>query len=257
MFLKFPVPKRVAGRLIWTQRRLLSSEQPEPHIIHWIRENLRAGDTFFDVGAHYGWMSIAAASCVGRSGRVVAFEASPVLIQILAYHKRLNGLKRLEIVPRAVTNVSDVEIPFVLVNGGLSSRNSLTTEADDTPYLTPDAKLKVYTPSISLDRFCEESGLVPSVIKIDVEGAELLVLQGAERVLSKISPVIILGVHPSWLPKRQSPAHVRSFLRQHGYEIRDEHVIPFDRSYIADYLCIPSPDFKLGRTSSTRSRAAI
>jgi FkbM family methyltransferase len=247
MLLKLPVPKRIAGRGIWTQRRFLNSEPPEAHIVDWVRRSLNAGDTFFDIGAHYGWISIAAASCVGRSGRVVAFEASPTLIDVLAYHKRLNRLHQMEIVPRAVTSVSDISVPFFLVNGGLSFRNSLTTGGDDVPYLAPNEKSRVAVRSISLDNFCLESGLVPNVIKIDVEGAELLVLQGAERILSDFSPVLIVGVHPYWLPKPQRPADILDLLRQHGYEIRDEHIVDFDGSYLADYLCATSAGITSGR----------
>src|SRR5690349_8207993 len=45
---------------------------------------------FFDVGAHYGWMSLIGAQCVGAAGRVIAFEPAPPLVDILRYHKRVN-----------------------------------------------------------------------------------------------------------------------------------------------------------------------
>ena len=77
------LPRRIAGRLVWVQGRLLKTEPPEKHIVRWISEQLSRGQTFFDFGAHYGWMTLVAAHLVGRAGRVVVFEASPPLLEIL------------------------------------------------------------------------------------------------------------------------------------------------------------------------------
>ena len=249
--MKFPVPKRIAGRRIWTQRRFFRSEQPETHIVDWIRQCCQPGDTFFDIGAHYGWISITAADCVGPLGRVIAFEPAPALLDVLAFHKRMNRLRQVDIVPKAVSGVSSAHIWLFLVNGGLSFRNSITTSDDDAPFLLPHQKIRVQVPSISLDDFCIESGLIPDVIKIDVEGAELLVLQGAERTLQEHSPTLIVGVHPFWLPKQQRPADIFDLLDDHGYEICREHVIAFNESYLADYLCKPR---SVVRTSNSSSR---
>lgn len=250
MLLRFPVPKRIAGRRIWTQRRFIHSEQPEPHIVDWIRQCCQSGDTFFDIGAHYGWISIAAADCVGPSGRVIAFEPAPALLDVLTFHKRINRLRQVDVVPKAVSAVSGADIPLFLVNGGLSFRNSLTTGDDDVPYLLPQQKTGIQVPSISLDNFCLESGVIPDVIKIDVEGAELLVLYGAERTLAEHSPALIIGVHPFWLPKQQRAEEIFDFLRGHGYEICREHVIDFNGSYLADYFCRPSSAVSAEKSSS-------
>src|SRR4051794_35261401 len=72
------LPKQIAGHLVWTHSSLLTASPPEAHVIRWIQRSLSPGGTLFDVGAHYGWMSIAAADCVRACGRVVAFEPSPV-----------------------------------------------------------------------------------------------------------------------------------------------------------------------------------
>jgi FkbM family methyltransferase len=198
---------------------------------------LSRGGTFFDVGAHYGWISMAAAHRVGESGRVVAFEASPVLLDVLYNHTRVNRLRQVEIVAKAVSDADADAVPFFLMNGGLSFRNSLTIEADDTPYVTPVEKTRHNVESISLDRFVINSGFIPDVIKIDVEGAELLVLQGAERLLARFNPYLIVGVHSYWLPRSQSVGQIFEFLNRYGYEIRDEHMVRFEGGYVADYLC--------------------
>jgi FkbM family methyltransferase len=233
----FCLPRRIAGHLVWTHPRLLTAEAPEPHILKWISELLSSGATFFDVGAHYGWIAMAAAYRVGDSGRVVAFEASPVLLDVLNQHKRVNRLRQIEIVAKAVSNADADAVPFFLVNRGLSFRNSLTIGADDTPHIAVAEKTRHEVGSVTLDRFVLDSGIVPGVIKIDVEGAELLVLQGAERLLARYRPYLILGVHSYWLPRSQTVGQIFEFLSRYGYQIEDEHAVQFEGGYVADYLC--------------------
>jgi FkbM family methyltransferase len=232
----FCLPKQIAGHLVWTRPWLLSASPPEAHVIGWIQRSLSPGGTLFDVGAHYGWMSIAAANCVGACGRVVAFEPSPVLLDILEYHKRVNRLRQLQIVPAAVSNIDDRAIPFYLINEGLSFRNSLTIGPDDTPYIDPENKLRINVSCTTLDSFVELSGIVPDLVKIDVEGAELLVLEGARHVLERHHPVLILGVHPYWLPRAHSVEQLFVMLEDLGYKIAAQHILHFDNSYLADYL---------------------
>jgi FkbM family methyltransferase len=170
---------------------------------------------------------------------VIAFEASPPLCGILQYHKRANRLGQLEIVAKAVSNVTADRVPFFLVNDGVSFRNSLTIGDDSTPYVRSNEKTKCYVLATTLDKFVADSGLEPELIKIDVEGAELHVLQGAEEILECFRPQLIVGVHPYWLPKSETIGHIFQLLERHRYEVKDEHVVPFDSSYLADYWCIP------------------
>ena len=91
---RLPLPKILMGNLVWIDSRLLGAEVTETHVLRWIRESLRPGDTFFDVGAHRGWMSLVAAKRVGPRGRAVAFEPSPPLVDVLRYHQRVNRMRQ-------------------------------------------------------------------------------------------------------------------------------------------------------------------
>lgn len=126
---------------------------------------------------------------------------------------------------------------FFLLNGGLSFRNSLTIGPAATPFVTAAEKRECQVSSITLDRFVADSGIVPDVIKIDVEGAELLVLRGARQVLAQHRPSLLLGVHPYWLPRSDSTRDIFDLLESLGYEIKDENVVRFEGGYVADYLC--------------------
>jgi FkbM family methyltransferase len=85
---------------------------------------------------------------------------------------------------------------------------------------------------ITLDSFCEENKLAPDFIKIDVEGYELEVIQGAKFILEEFSPVILLELHLSYLDQRNIyPNEILKFFSQSGYQISDiqNNPIPFSR----------------------------
>jgi len=195
---------RIAGQFTWVHPRVFTSiaTLTQSNVIGWMDQYLRPGDTFFDVGANCGWLSMRAARRVGGAGRVVAFEPSPILVDILRYHCKVNRLPQITIVGKAVSN-SDGEAALFLLNQGFSFRNSLTIERDDAPYVRPDEKGRIIVPTVTLDHYCRESELRPALVKIDVEGAELLVLEGCREVLRRARPIVIVGVHPYWLPAGQ------------------------------------------------------
>jgi len=231
------VPKKIGSHLVWTRPWLLTAPAPESHVIQWISRTLSRGGTFFDVGAHYGWMSITAAHQVGAHGRVLAFEPSPALLDVLTYHRRVNRLPQVQVVHTAVSDRDAGVAPFFLINSGLSSRNSLTIGPEDTPYVSPDEKLRIEVPCTTLDSFVLASGIVPDLVKIDVEGAELLVLEGAKRTLEAHHPALIIGVHPYWLPPAHSVEQLFAMLSNLDYKVQDQRILRFDNTYLADYLC--------------------
>jgi FkbM family methyltransferase len=209
----------------------------EPHVIRWIEEQLRPGEIYFDVGAHYGFTALAACRRAGATGRVIAFEPSPPLQHLLAFHRTANRARNLEILGEAVCDIDSAGLPFFLVNRGMSFRNSLTTGAHDTPYLTPADKSEVRVPATRLDTFCANRNIIPALVKIDVEGAEFAVLRGAENLLSTHHPKLIVAVHPPWMPRRQGVPEVLALLRGYGYSVREEIAYAFDNAKFADYLC--------------------
>jgi FkbM family methyltransferase len=202
-----PVPKRVGGTLFWAHPRLLTSDTSvtQPLVVHWISQRLQPGEVFFDVGAHYGWMSLRGADRVGPAGHVVAFEPSPVLVGILNYHKRVNRVAQMTIDARAVSDHDSKSATFFLLNEGLSSRNSLTIGNDNAPFVSQPEKTVLMVSTVTLDSYCRETDLIPSLVKVDVEGAELMVLEGAQQLMANYHPDLIVAVHPYWLPPGQNP----------------------------------------------------
>jgi hypothetical protein len=74
------------------------------------------------------------------------------------------------------------------------------------------------------------------VIKIDVEGAEGMVLRGATAVLREHRPVLVVSTHPYWFPASESAERLFDLLAGYGYQTRDAHVIRLDDYEVGDYL---------------------
>ena len=233
-----PALRRIRGEFFWVHPRLLTEDvhDYEPHIYRWILHHLLPGGVLFDVGAHYGWISMKAARHVGRGGRVVAFEASPALVEVLEYHRTRNRLRQMTLVPGAVSETDSAAATFYLLNGGLSSRNSLTIGRTGLPFLDTAQRCITEVQTLRLDAFCETEGLAPDVIKIDVEGAEGMALRGAKAILERVRPVLVISMHPHWLPEAESTKSILDFTTSYGYRVIDSHVVQMESYESGDYL---------------------
>lgn len=148
-------------------------------------------DNIWDIGANVGVFTFAAAHVAGPKGQVVAVEADPFLASLLqksATHAANTDLC-VNIICAAASDTTGIA-RFMIANRGRSS-NSLEqtghrSQAGGTRYVQ-------YVPTLTLDSLLDHVP-APNVIKIDVEGAETIVLKGAERVLSEIRPLIYIEV---------------------------------------------------------------
>lgn len=236
-------PQNFHGRLVWIHPRArfsITSKtffQREHHVQTWLSEQLKQGRVFFDIGAHHGWVSMWTLPLVGEEGKVYAFEPSPANLSVLEWHRKRNKFSQWVIVPKAVSNVN-AEEEFFLVDTGDSPMNSLTSGVPGMPLMHGRDIRKISIQSITLDTFCSEVNLRPSLVKIDVEGAELLVLRGATRLLSESNPTLILAVHPYWLPKGQSTRQIFEILTGYGYTIYDSNGCVVEYLQSGEYLCL-------------------
>lgn len=159
--------------------------------------HLKPDDVVFDVGASVGLMTVLAASVV-RDGKVVAFEPDPETRARLEGNVRLNGLRNVAVVDWAA---SDSESTTELYTNGASGyAPSLRHQSREG---APSGQVEVRTGRI--DRAVGEGELPsPSVLKIDVEGAEGLCLRGARRTLlgefGCPPRLLFLELHPAFLP---------------------------------------------------------
>lgn len=236
---KFPVPRLLNGRFTLTASNLIGTTPTEPHVLRWIDELLRPRDTFFDVGAHYGWMSLVACHRVGASGKVIAFEPSPPLVKLLQYNKKVNGFRQMEVVSKAVADSDNRLVPFYLLDGGNSFLNSLIDHPVDPSASRTGQKSVTHVETITLDEFCKTTDLQPNAVKIDIEGGELLALQGCTGLLKGRRTAFIVAVHPTWLPEGQKVVELFDLFRALRYRIAASQFVHYDGADFGDYLFVP------------------
>ena len=175
---------------------------------------------------------------VGKDGKVYSFEPSPANLSILEWHRTRNNFSQWTIVPKAVSDADANDEEFFLIDTGDSPMNSLTTGVPGTPLMSGRDIRKISIQTVTLDTFCSEVSLRPDLMKIDVEGAELLVLRGAGKLLGESYPTIILAVHPYWLPTGQSSQQIFELLTRYGYTLYDSAGNPVEYLQSGEYLCL-------------------
>ncbi len=149
---------------------------------------LRPGMVFFDIGAHHGLYTLVAAKRLGADSTVVAFEPSQNEFRRLRLHLRLNGARSVLAQPIALGAKSCNQKFFQVISGD-DTRGGLRPPASSdrvSETSVETARLDDYVARLALDRV--------DLVKLDVEGGELEVLEGASMVLAKFRPVFICEV---------------------------------------------------------------
>ena len=167
-----------------TQYRWQTYNEKEPETLDWIDQRLGEGDVLFDIGANIGVYTLYAA--LRHPGvRVVAFEPEYSNLHLLRDNLVANGLQdRVEVYALALsdrTGVSQLHLQ------DLAPGSALHTESRDRLDRTFAGRAVVWREGIAvmtLDAFCDETGLSPQALKIDVDGSEPGVLAGARRTLA-------------------------------------------------------------------------
>lgn len=239
-----PMPVKLHGKsvVIHPRARFSIATQTffkrEQHVRKWLAKYLRPGHVFFDLGAHHGWVSMWALTMVGNQGLVVSFEPSLPNQTILEWHRTQNEFSNWTIVPKAVSDADTDGVEFLLVDAGDSPMNSLTSGEPGKQLMKGRSIKKTLIQTITLDAFYAETHLTPDVVKIDVEGAELLVLRGAKKLLSESSPTVVLAVHPYWLPTGHTTQQIFELLRAHGYTMYDSEGSRVNYLKSGEFLCV-------------------
>lgn len=158
----------------------------EPAEVAFVQENLKLGDIFFDVGANAGIFTVIAAKKIGPNGHVYAFEPGESELKLLKHNIAANNLTNVTVVESAVSNKSGTAQFAVCYDGAMNS----LAKTDH-----PGQKIKAWQTieTISLDEFVEKMNINKvNLIKIDVEGAEQLVIEGGAATFASQEQLMIL-----------------------------------------------------------------
>jgi FkbM family methyltransferase len=157
----------------------------EPAVTDAVRKVVSAGDVCIDVGANFGWYTTLLARLAGPGGAVHAFEPVPDVYAWLQRNVALSGDgPHVHLVRAALGDGSQREVTLYLFEEMSLGHTSLRP-GQRTPSRV------VTAPLMTLDEYIAQAGAGPvSFIKADVEGAELAMVSGADRVLAQPVPPI-------------------------------------------------------------------
>ncbi len=165
------------------QTRILMTGLWEPTISALVSNALRPGDVFIDIGANIGYYTLLASSMVGRSGRVYAFEASPSIFARLQENVTLNHCANTVIQNVAISNVRGTCAIWQAPKGNLGH----STIIDAVAHLEGH-KHEAFVPCDCVDSLVPLRDLLSArFVKIDVEGAERLAVEGIQSHLTNFS----------------------------------------------------------------------
>ena len=174
-----------------TQYRWQSYNEKEPETLDWMDRRLRDGDVLFDVGANVGVYALYAARRHPRL-RVVAFEPECGNLHLLRDNLMDNQLHhRVEVYGIALSDRSGVSRLHLQ---DLLPGSALHTESVEPIERTLAGRPVIWREGIAtvtLDAFCEQTGLRPDALKLDVDGSEPRILEGARKTLGSLRSVIL------------------------------------------------------------------
>lgn len=186
-------------------------DEPDLELLH---QRLRPGDVFVDGGAHVGLFTLVAADIVGPEGKVFAFEPHPETFRRLQRNVELNGLRNVELHPEALGKEKGTA-PFTLLHGDHAPWSHLGDATETTEASVVEVRVVSLPEAIPV-------ALWPRVrlIKLDLEGGEVAVLEGARPLLEAVRPDVLLEVVPDHL-KRYGAAveDVTALLSSLGYSV--------------------------------------
>lgn len=186
----------------------------DPEQVAELNEFIRActpSMVLFDLGAHFGVFSLAAAHRGGPGARIVAVEPSEAACRILRIQAQLNAAG-VQVVRAAAGDRpgSTAMLPVgVIANGYFVAADAEHSERET-----------VRVPTVSIDSLADELGIDPTHVKIDVEGAEEAVLRGGEKTLGGVlAPLLFVELHNDLVRKRGGDPQVTlEVLARYGYD---------------------------------------
>jgi FkbM family methyltransferase len=195
---------RVAALLLWKYGMLERSE------MSLVREMVKPGMTVVDVGANVGLYTLEFARQVGKDGKVYAFEPSPGEYATLHKNVLANGYHNVTLVRKACSDK----------NGSATFYLNEGNRGDNRLYDSKDGRKSVTVETVRLDGYL--AGRKIDIIKMDIQGAELLALKGMRKTIEANKSIVLLcEFEPSLLRACGStPEELLSLLRSLGFPFR-------------------------------------
>ena len=195
-------------------QRSMAKGKYEPEQTAWVKKTLGRGGRFVDIGANFGYYTSLASSIVGPTGRVFAFEPSPVAQESLREMVELNRITNIELIHAAVGDrAGSIELLLPL-DGPVHSPSIFASEGNFTAFTVPMIALDDYAPL--------NDGVAIDLMKIDVEGFEPNVIAGLQS-LAKRGQIrnLLCEFNSGWLRRNlnTTPAQLLESILALGFKI--------------------------------------
>ena len=152
----------------------------------FLQSTLKEGDTFLDIGSNIGLFSLLASKKVGSTGKVIAFEPTPLTYSRFQENIILNNFSNIDARQIALSNTKG-EMKFYISNNGYDAWNSLAPSHDDK------LQESIIVPVSTLDsELQDEDKTKISLVKIDVEGWEKFTLLGGKSFFENYAPIVMV-----------------------------------------------------------------
>ncbi|NJL06598.1 MAG: FkbM family methyltransferase [Chloroflexaceae bacterium] len=198
----------------------------------------RPGDCIIEIGDHLGVETLSFADIVGRSGQVIAFEPVPELREVIIRNRDRNQQQHISVLPYAVAEAART----VQFQKPSSPHNTGTGKISRDPHEQSET---FAVPCVTLDQL-SRSLPAPRFMHIDAEGAEPLILQGAQHLIARHRPTIFLEVFPRLLKEFDTtPAALRTTLQQMGYHVfmlrllLGRQSVPINTHLLINWIAVP------------------
>lgn len=234
----------------WVDRYLFIEGEYEAANLQILKSVCKPGSVVIDLGANVGWFTLAAANIAGPTGAVFSFEPAPEIFTRLSRNVALNQNQTrasITLINKAVGETNG-NIPFYESTGGNSGLSSMRN-------INTSCREPITVPVIALD---EMLGSLPPVtlIKLDIEGAEMKALHGMRELIARDKPMLMIELTDKFLREMGSSAEeLCRLITVQGYaihrnngrgELEEVHAAPAEQ---CDVIC-QYRDFSARRAGS-------
>ncbi len=185
----------------------------EPVVTRHFAKLARSSDGIMDIGANLGWFT-----CIGAvlsEGMTYSFEMDEDNVRRLRSNVKLNDQEESVCVERLAVSNHTAGSSYSKLPGEAGSGYRLSSTQEDGNATC------IEVPSTTVDVYCRDQVEKLDLIKVDVEGAELKVLEGAQNTLQQFRPDLLLEVHPVRMHENEESAHtILRLLVENGYTVR-------------------------------------
>jgi FkbM family methyltransferase len=204
--------------------RIYINREYEPELTSFIKNYLKKGDVFVDVGTHFGYFTLLSSKIVGDSGEIHSFEPTPSTFKIL--RENCLGISNIKLNNKAVYSKNK---KITLKDCGVI-KSAFNCISNLNPRLRKKTEYNLFDISaIKLDYYFSKRKRGPNFIKIDAEDSEFEVLKGAIKTIKKFKPFISVEVGDGFNEFNKNSRKLIDFVIRMGYrpyEYKNGEIIP-------------------------------